>query len=166
MQQTGHKSHFENPNCELPYLKISDLNRNVSAALSPFGILRLYMTDEIIGQIDVETKRYYEQIHREKILKRKWVSIDTREIRAHFRINISMEVVQLTKMRDYWRSDKIINVPQFLTVISLNQFEIILRYLPLSDNEMSPPYDSPGISSLKMMIWKRYLTIPFKLIIS
>ncbi|KAB0803767.1 hypothetical protein PPYR_00737 [Photinus pyralis] len=52
-----------------------------------------------------------------------------------------MGLVKLPPLRDYWRIDALYNIPLARSVMPRNRFELILKFIHFSDNQLAPPDD-------------------------
>ena len=77
-----------------------------------------------------------------------WEIINEDELRAFLGIHISMGLVKLPSLKDYWSTHLILVVPRIVRGMSRNRFTEILSNLHLSDNEKAPERGTPSYDRL------------------
>lgn len=111
----------------------------------PYDFFKLFLTDEIINLIVIETNRYGSQMkERARTLKSRisrWYETDDNEIETFLGLLLWMGLCHFPCMSDYWSKDPIYhcNVNKYM---SRNRFELLLRVLHFSDNDNNAQVDN------------------------
>ena len=102
---------------------------------------KLYITDQIIDHIVVQTNLYAHQFRehhqnnlRPHYLVHQWKAIDRAEILTLLAVVILMGVVHKPRFAMYWSTDSLISTPIFSQIISRDRFLILMRFLHFTDN--------------------------------
>lgn len=125
----------------------------------PYDFFKIFITEEIIDHIVMETNRYAEQLKSKMKFKKSrlqwWRDTTPNEIEKFLGIILWMGLCNFPKITNYWSSNIIYNnnIKNYMT---RNRFELILRVLHFNNNEDAtvPLTDrlrklSPFLSKLK-----------------
>ena len=102
----------------------------------------LFMTEELIQLMIIETNRYADQeINRRRPLRRhsrynKWKPVTAEEMKKFIGILFLMGIVKLPRIDLYWSRDSLYRFNGFSMVMSRNRFQEILRFWHFSNNEI------------------------------
>ena len=102
----------------------------------------LFVTDEFINMLVVETNRYANQeIDRRRPLQpnsryKSWQPIDAVEMKKFIGILYLMGIVRLPTIELYWSRDVLYRFNGFCSVMSRNRFQEILRFWHFADNNI------------------------------
>ncbi|XP_050063343.1 piggyBac transposable element-derived protein 4-like [Aphis gossypii] len=116
---------------------------NNATALQYF---KLFITDEIIDLIVLETNRNADQVLSKFRLTKssrflKWTPTDATEIQQFLGLLMWMGLVQMPSLKDYWSLKIMYKNSVAKNIMSRNRFELILRFWHFSDNEQAPEND-------------------------
>ena len=102
---------------------------------------KLYITDQIIDRIVVQTNIYAQQFieqHQYNLrphsLVHQWKATDRAEILTLLAVVILMGGVHKPRFAMYWSTDSLISTPIFSQIISRDRFLILMRFLHFLDN--------------------------------
>ena len=105
--------------------------------MRPIDVFELFFDGDVI---DLFVEQTNANQHRKKAAqphqyKTPWTDTTSREIKAFFGIAISMGIVRLPKLRDYWRQKQwLFRMTSFAEVMPRDRFLQIYRYLHVSDD--------------------------------
>lgn len=127
----------------------SGLQIDVAEDITPFDAFTLFVDDEIINIIVVETNRYAEQKFnnnqtKSKSRMTKWVPTDSEEIKKFLGLLIWMGLVRLGSIPSYWSTSDIYKNNVAAKIMSRNRFELLLSNIHFSNNEEIPQGDRLG----------------------
>lgn len=134
---------YQNPNTNAPFYEFTGIKRPAASAETPIEFFQLFMTDDILLRMSLETNRYYKQLNAQKPSPMKWIDTTIEEIKAFLGVSIAIGLVNLPELDDYWRSGSIYGMPWFSSIFTRDRFKQILRYLHVVDNEKDLPKDNP-----------------------
>ena len=124
---------------------------------NPLEYLRLFLTDEVIDKIVLETNRYEEQQSATQQLfsrRRKWEPVTSEDIWKFLGLLILQGVVGKPLQKWYWTTNKLLATPFFGTVMSEYRFSLIMKYLHFANNEEFDERSHPAPKLKK--IWDIY----------
>ena len=127
---------------------------------NPLAYLQLFMTDEVIEKIVVETNRYQQQqdaAHRRFSRSRMWEPVTSADIWRFLGLIILQGVVGKPLQKWYWTTNKLLATPFFGTIMSEYKFSLIMRYLHFANNEDFDETSHPAPKLKK--IWDIYQLI-------
>lgn len=106
---------------------------------NPLAYLQLFLTDEVIGKIVMETNRYQEQqsatLHHKFSRSRKWEPVTKEDIWKFLGLIILQRVVGKPLQKWYWTTNKLLATPFFGTVMSEYRFSLIMKFFHFTNNE-------------------------------
>ena len=111
------------------------------ASKKPVDFFQLFVSDELINSMVVETNRYAEQeINKQRPLRRSsrlksWLPINREDMRQFLGILFHMGSVKLPSIEHYWSRDSLYSFPVFSKVMSRNKFQLMIRFWHFVDNE-------------------------------
>lgn len=119
--------------------------------------LNLFITDEIINLMVVETNKNADQVlskHRLTKASRfsKWVPTNDVEIKQFLGLLMWMGLVQMPSLKDYWSVKMLYKNCVAKNIMSRNRFELILRFWHFADNDQAP--ESDRIFKIRNLITK------------
>ena len=100
----------------------------------PNDFFKLFVTDEFINTMVLETSKYAEQeIKKHRPLKRSsrlkdWKAINTDDMRNFSGTLLHMGCVKLPSFEYYWPKNKLYGFPVFFKVMPRNKFQLMLRF--------------------------------------
>ena len=100
----------------------------------PNDFFKLFVTDELINTMVLETSKYAEQeIKKHRPLKRSsrlkdWKAINADDMRNFSGILLHMECVKLPSFEYYWPKNELSGFPVFSKVMPQNKFQLMLRF--------------------------------------
>ena len=100
---------------------------------SPFDVLQLFFTDDLIEDIVAESNRYALQVMGVEAYM-KWTRITADEFKAYLGFSILMGIVHLPEKRDYWRMNPYLRYAPIADRITRDRFVDITRYTHFVDN--------------------------------
>ena len=77
-----------------------------------------------------------------------WENVSEDEMKAFFGIQVSMGLVRLPSLHDYWSTNPLIGTPGIVKGMSRKRFRSILSHLHLNDNSRMPQPGSPEFDKL------------------
>ena len=120
-----------------------------SADMSPLDYFLLFVDNHMLTSIVRETNRFAVQcLTANGKDPNSWAAVTLEELKAFLGLIIAMSIHSLPSMRDYWKDDWVLGVPEFAKVMPRNRFLDINRYLHLNDNSKIPACESPDMEKL------------------
>ena len=120
-----------------------------SAEMSPLDYFLLLVDNRMLTSIVRETNRFAVLSLTDKGKDpNSWIEVTLEELKAFLGLIIAMSIHSLPSLRDYWKDDWVLGVPEFAKVMPRNRFLDINRYLHLNDNSKMPARDSPDADRL------------------
>ena len=110
---------------------------------------KLFFDNTLLDLLVVETNQYHAQFVKDKP-DATWVDLGKEEMMAFLGLVLAMGLVHLPEISDYWSTESITNIPWFSGVMLRNRFQAILHFLHLSNNEATPPPDTPAYKLYKL----------------
>ena len=77
-----------------------------------------------------------------------WENVSEEEMKAFFGIHVSMGLLRLPSLYDYWSTNPLIGTPGIVKGMGRNRFRSILSHLHLNDNSRMPQPGSPEFDKL------------------
>ena len=125
----------------------------------PVDYYRLFITDSLLQNVLDETNHYGEQYvdsHKDHLdthprarphdfVKRKFTMS---ELLRLFVLIITMGIVDLPSLKDYWSTSWLFCTPHFSSLLSRDRFLLLLKFLHLVDNTKQVARDQPGYDKL------------------
>lgn len=115
------------------------INIEIRESLTPLDVFSLFITDDILDKIVVETNRYAQQenlqFRRPKSRRNTWVPTNRDEIKLFFCIVISIGLVRLPHLNLYWSKKSLYHNQFISSIMPRDRFLLILRFLHFNDNE-------------------------------
>ena len=125
----------------------------------PVDYYRLFISDHIIDKVLEETNRYgdqYVESHQDHLtnhprarphdfVKRHF---SKSELLRFFVLIITMGIVDLPSVKDYWSTSWPFNTPHFSKLLSRDRFLLLLKFLHLADNTKQVARGQPGYDKL------------------
>ena len=125
----------------------------------PVDYYRLFISDHIIDKVLEETNRYgdqYVESHQDHLtnhprarphdfVKRHF---SRSELLRFFVLVITMGIVDLPAVKDYWSTSWPFNTPHFSKLLSRDRFLLLLKFLHLADNTKQVARGQPGYDKL------------------
>ena len=125
----------------------------------PVDYYRLFISDHIIDKVLEETNRYgdqYVESHQDHLtnhprarphdfVKRHF---SRSELLRFFVLVITMGIVDLPSVKDYWSTSWPFNTPHFSKLLSRDHFLLLLKFLHLADNTKQVARGQPGYDKL------------------
>lgn len=123
---------------------------------TPIDIFKLFLTDEILTHIVVETNRYAEQClakpNKPKSRVRKWIPTNNLEIEKFLGVLLWMGLVKQPSLRSYWRKNPLYS-NEISKILPRNRFELLLAMVHFSDNE-DASLDNDRLRKLSPLVTK------------
>lgn len=120
-----------------------------SPEMSPLDYFLLFVDNHMLTSIVRETNRFAIQcLTANGKDPNSWVAVTLEELKAFLGLIIAMSIHFLPSLRDYWKDDWVLGVPEFAKVMPRNRFLDINRYLHLNDNSKMPARESPDVDKL------------------
>jgi len=114
------------------------------------GIFELFFSEDIVVKIAEETNRYAQQykdskgnIFPKRSRVHEWVPVTEKEIYVVISIFMLMGIIQKPTLRLYFARNQLVATPIFGSIISLDRFESICRFLHFTDNTTIDTYQGP-----------------------
>ena len=112
---------FINPNSQKVYLEHPGPSRAISSVEKPMNIFMHLLTDNVFQIICHETNRYHQQ---NAPNDNYWNDVTPTEMIAFFRVNITMGILRLPKISDYWKRSGVLEVSWFRSIFRRKRFMI------------------------------------------
>lgn len=158
-------SEYESRHKTFTFSGKSGLQVDVPQSITPFEAFRLFIDDEVINVIVLETNRYAEQQLAAKGLKResrmkKWTPTNSDEMKKFLGLLIWMGLVRLGSIPSYWSTSDIYRNNVAPKIMSRNRFEVMLANIHFANNETIPKGDRIGkVQPLIDILEKKYKEI-------
>ncbi|XP_015185948.1 PREDICTED: piggyBac transposable element-derived protein 4-like [Polistes dominula] len=132
MQFTGKQKSFE-------FTGNSGLLVKLPASITAGQVLSLFLNEQVIDLIVVETNRYAEKkfgqnTNSEYLQDNRWEPTNSEEIKIFLGLLLWMELVQVP-LNEYWSTNPIYNFPFPRSKMSRKRFKLLLSNLHFSNNE-------------------------------
>uniref|UniRef100_A0A9J8B5B7 PiggyBac transposable element-derived protein domain-containing protein n=1 Tax=Cyprinus carpio carpio TaxID=630221 RepID=A0A9J8B5B7_CYPCA len=102
---------------------------------SEVNCFKMFLTEDVVGEIVEETNRYASEIQEEMKGKMvKWVPTTIPEMYTFLASVLLMGMVKKPSLRDYWSTDPMLLTPFFRSLFSQDRFLILLRCLHFANN--------------------------------
>jgi hypothetical protein len=140
----------------------SGLNKQIPENSTPFDIFSLFVDDEILNLLVVETNRYAEQringgIYSSNSRIQNWKPTNSEEIKKFLGLILYMGIVKINPIANYWSTSVLYNLKLPRTIMSRNRFELLLSNFHFADNTRISRGDRLGkISPLFDKLVKKY----------
>ena len=126
---------------QIPFTGRERIMQPLPTKSTPLDFFKLYITDNIIDHLVVQTNLYAQQfIEREhnnlrpNSLVHEWQPTDRAEISTLLGILILMGIVHKPKLTMYWSTDTLLATPIFNQVMRRDRFLILIKFLHFADN--------------------------------
>ena len=115
---------------------------------TPLGYFKLMVSEDMVASMVAETNRYASQTLRNKELSpnsrfRKWVDVTIPEMYAFMGLILSMGLIVIDYLEDYWSTNLMFKLPFYTAVMRRECFCLILSFFHLC-NEQFIPRGQPG----------------------
>jgi len=104
----------------------------------PIDYFNLLVTDELLDILVDETNIYAIEIFLNSVSDKSrisnWVNTNRLEMKTFLSLLFHMGTIKMPRLEDYWKTNKLFNLPFFRTYMSRNRFTILLRALYFSRN--------------------------------
>ena len=124
-------------------IKLNEFNNfagpmhNLPVGSTPLNYLKLFLTDEVLEIVRINTNKYAEFCAENRgSADKEWYPIENvKEIWAYFTILLIMSVNQVPRISDYWSNSPFLGNEMVKKIMSRNRFTKIKHYFHLSDRE-------------------------------
>jgi hypothetical protein len=113
-------------------------------------IFKLFFTQDLVEMIVRETNIYAEQciVSRDRTIPlrsrmRDWKPVTVDEIYVVLALFILMGIVQKPTLRSYFSRNSVLATPIFTSVISMDRFESICKFIHFNNNDSRDTYQGP-----------------------
>ena len=109
----------------------------------PLDFFKLFVTEELINTMVVETNRYpTQEINKQRPLRRSlrfkdWKPINSEDMRQFLGVHLHMRCVKMPSLEHYWSKNSLYRFPLFSRIMLRNKFQLILRFWHFINNEDS-----------------------------
>ena len=115
------------------------LIRELPNDLNPYDVFALFVDDEIIDLLVLETNIYAEQkLNKSELLPssrmHKWTRTNSEEMKKFLGLILWMRFVKTNPISNYWSKSPLYNFQLPRTVMSRNRFELLLSNFHFADN--------------------------------
>jgi len=110
--------------------------QNPPESPSEVNCFKLFLTEEVIGEIVEETNRYASDLLEKEVKGKlaKWVPTNIPEMYTFLVSVLLMGVIKKPSLRDYWSTDPMLLTPFFGSLFSQDRFLLLLRCLHFANN--------------------------------
>lgn len=129
-----------------PFTEIEGLKVRMRDNATALDFVELYLTDQIMEHIVIETNRFantYRIDHPAKAdngYLSKWTDITLPELKKFFGLVILMGIVHKPSIHDYWSTDDLYWTPIFSKSMTRDRFYLILKFFHFNNNN-DPSHD-------------------------
>lgn len=134
------------------------MNMDITDVSNQLEYFELFFDDTLVNLIVLETNRFADQYIASTNLKfqsrvKRWTPTDSREIRVFIALLILQGVLHKPDVSLYWSKRAIIQTPYFATVMSVNRFTLLMKFLHFVDNAtFNPDADNRKLFKLKPVL--------------
>ncbi|CAG5026348.1 unnamed protein product [Parnassius apollo] len=130
------------------------LKVTVSSESKAIDFLSLFLDDEFLTYIVLETNKHAADVLMKPGVGLKsritdWKDTSVAEMKLFFGIILHMGIIRLNRLTDYWKKDRLFNIPIFRQYMSRNRFLLLFRCLHFSSSSLG------GLSKVDELI-KRF----------
>ncbi|XP_045446632.1 piggyBac transposable element-derived protein 4-like [Melitaea cinxia] len=123
----------------------------VSNESKAIDFLSLFLDDEFLTYIVRETNKHAIDVLTKPGVTLKsritdWKDTNVAEIKVFFGIILHMGIIRLNRLTDYWKTDRLFNIPIFRQYMSRNRFLLLFRCLHFSSSSAG------GLSKVEKLI--------------
>ena len=125
---------------DFPFAETEGLKLRLPEKPNCLDFVELYLTDEIMNMIVIETNRYADQYflqnedHLDNSYLSLWNPVTNAEMKAFFGLVLLMGVIYKPNIHMYWSLDIFYSTPLFSQVMARDKFFLILKFLHFNDN--------------------------------
>ena len=134
----------DEPNIVKPILFTADPGLKINMeSKKPLDFFRLFVTEELINIMVVETNRYAtKEINKQRPLRRGlrfkyWKPINSEDMWQFLGVLLNMGCVKMPSLEHFWSKNSLYRFPLFSRIMSRNKFQLILRFWHFINNEDS-----------------------------
>lgn len=114
--------------------------------------LRLFITNQLLDLIVLETNRYADQVlqacQKPEARMRKWIDVDQDEILVYIALLLYQGIIKKPDLDMYWTSKPLLETPYIRNIMSEKRFGMIQKCLHFVDNSTLPEtFPHPGEKS-------------------
>jgi len=109
---------------------------------NPFSIYKIFLSDDIIDQMVLETNKFYEHSEAQapssvssRKHKQKWTPVTRDEMFKFLGILLIMGIVKLPEMRLYWSKDPMYDNERIKSSMARERFFALLQYWHFCDSD-------------------------------
>lgn len=124
------------------------MQSDLSADISPVEVFHLFVTNEIMNHIVIETNRYASQsIEALRVLKKKkhhlseWTDTSLEEMKKFFGLLLWMGIVNYGSIAEYWSTSPLLQNQVASNVMPRNRFQMLLSCFHFNDNRAAEHTD-------------------------
>jgi hypothetical protein len=115
---------------------------------SPISYLYLFITNQTLDSLVLETNRYAQQFITSEQIKQHsrvtaWHPTAKREIKIFLGLLLLMGIIKKPTIESYWSINPLYSTPIFRVVMLRNRFQLILKFLHFNNNELEPAGNDP-----------------------
>ena len=116
-----------------PFNENSGFLIDIPENATPTYFFKLFLSDDLISFLVVETNRYAEKVLDEIIIKRnsrfkEWKPTDFDEMKLFLGLLIQIGMLNLPRLSDYWSTDPLFKTYTWRKTMSRNRFFLLLRF--------------------------------------
>ena len=126
---------------DIPFIGHPGFNAINDPHDSPIELFKLFLTDDIISVLVMETNRYADQFLNGpnstpdiRRLYRQYIPTNNAEMNKFLGIVLLMGYVRKPKISDYWETDPVAEVPFIRKVLSRTRFQHLMKFLHCDSN--------------------------------
>lgn len=116
---------------------------DVSNFTTPSQFFSIFVDDDFLRSLVIETNRYAEQYLAATPLKQHsranlWHNTDVREMKSFIGVFLLMGMIKKPEINSYWCTDPLFTTPVFNAAMSRDRFLLLLKFLHFNDNTNMP----------------------------
>ncbi|XP_022823346.1 piggyBac transposable element-derived protein 4-like [Spodoptera litura] len=126
-------------------MKTFDFTENVglkvpiSSESKPIDFVSLFLDDEFLTYIVQETNKHAVDVLAKPGVRLKsritdWKDTNVAEMKVFLGLILHMGIIRLNRLTDYWKTDRLLNIPIFRQYMSRNRFLLLFRCLHFSNS--------------------------------
>lgn len=137
--QQSEWSEFSGRQKSISFQETGGLNKQLPDDINPYDVFTLFVDDEIINLLVLETNRYAQQKLNESRLTpgsrmHKWKPTNPEEIKQFLGLLLWMGLVKVSPIANYWAKNELYNFRLPRQIMSRNRFELLLCNFHFVDN--------------------------------
>ena len=120
---------------------------------TPYDFFHLFVDDDILSHIVIETNRFAEQFIQGNEIRRRsrvnhWTPTNKEEMKQFIGLTILMGIIHKPTVESYWSMDPLYTTPVFKAIMPRDRYIILMKFFHLNDNEKMPDANDADVDKL------------------